>query len=173
FGTILGKLHLVLVAVDSGPQNRTEQTVEGTRATFEQGRPMIIYPEGELMSLGAKGRYRRGVGHIYTRLDPVVVPVVTSAGVIWPRREWNKTAQASAAIEFLPPIEPGLDFDTFMARIEETIETGTMRLIREHAPADILAEAEARRRAIAAEAANKSANGAGEAAKTGKTGTAA
>ncbi|MEL6774844.1 MAG: 1-acyl-sn-glycerol-3-phosphate acyltransferase, partial [Pseudomonadota bacterium] len=118
--------------------------------TFEQGRPMIIYPEGTLMSLGDKERYRRGVGHLYTRLNPVVVPIATSAGVIWPRREWNKHTGQTGAMEFLEPIQPGLDFETFMATIETRIEEGTMRLIREHAKGDVLAAAEARHAAVVA-----------------------
>ncbi|MEL7346423.1 MAG: 1-acyl-sn-glycerol-3-phosphate acyltransferase [Pseudomonadota bacterium] len=150
FGTILRTLDLVLVPVDQGPQNRTDQTVEGTHRTFEQGRPMIIYPEGTLMSLGDKERYRRGVGHLYTRLNPVVVPIATSAGVIWPRREWNKHTGQTGAMEFLEPIQPGLDFETFMATIETRIEEGTMRLIREHAKGDVLAAAEARHAVVVA-----------------------
>ena len=144
FGAILGKLDLVLVAVEQGPQNRTAETVEGARRIFAEGRPMIIYPEGELMSLGAKERYRRGAAHIYTQCGATVVPVAASLGVIWPRREWRKNTGRTGAIEFLDPIPPGLDFDAFQAEIEARIEGHTMRLIREHASGEMLAEAEDR-----------------------------
>lgn len=144
FGAMLEALDIVLVAVDAGPQGRTDQVIEGTRRIYAQGRPMIIYPEGELMKLGARERYRRGAGHIYTRLDPVAVPIAVSHGAIWPQRRWTKRIGRTAAIEFLEPIGPGLDFDSFMAEIEERIETATMRLIREHAAPDDLAAAEAR-----------------------------
>lgn len=144
FAPILAKLDIVLVAVDSGPQNRTEQTIEGSERTFAQGRSMMIYPEGTLMKLGAKERYRRGAAHIYTRLNPIVIPVATSVGVVWPRREWHKFAGVTGAIEFLPPMPEGLDFETFRAESERIIEEATMRLIREHTPPDRLAEAEDR-----------------------------
>ncbi|MEO0760930.1 MAG: lysophospholipid acyltransferase family protein [Pseudomonadota bacterium] len=144
FGTILSALDIVMVAVDQGPQNRTEQTIEGTRRTFGQGRPMMIYPEGTLMRLGERERYRRGAAHIYTRLNPTVVPIATSVGTIWPRREWTKHPHGRGALEFLEPIPPGLSFDAFMAEIETRIESETMRLIREHAGGETLAAAEAR-----------------------------
>ncbi|MEM6488968.1 MAG: 1-acyl-sn-glycerol-3-phosphate acyltransferase [Pseudomonadota bacterium] len=152
FPTILRTLDLILVAVDHGPQNRTEQTVAGAKRGFDQGRSLMIYPEGTLMPLGARERYRRGVAQIYTRLGVTVVPVATSVGTIWPRREWRKHAGATGAIEFLAPIPPGLPFDRFMEMIEDRIETATMALIREHATGDMLAAAEARYTEAEAEA---------------------
>ncbi|MGF1552215.1 MAG: lysophospholipid acyltransferase family protein [Paracoccaceae bacterium] len=151
FGPILRTLDVVLVPVSRGPQNRTESIVEGTARCFAQGRPMMIYPEGTLMRPGDRERYRRGVGHLYTRLNPTVVPVATSVGLIWPRRHWRKHAGRRGVIEFLEPIEPGLDFEAFMELIERTIEGESMRLVRESAPADALAEAEARFEAAVAE----------------------
>ena len=145
FGVLLRKLDIVLIAVDSGPQGRTEQAIAGAKRMKEQGRSMVIYPEGELMKLGAKERYRRGAGHIYQAMEVEAVPVAVSLGVIWPQRAWRKNIGMTAAIEYMEPIPPGLDFDTFMAEIETRIETRTMELIAEHAPPDILAEAEARK----------------------------
>ncbi|MCL5777747.1 1-acyl-sn-glycerol-3-phosphate acyltransferase [Limibaculum sp. FT325] len=144
FGRILHALDLVLVAVDQGPQGRTEQTVEGARRIITQGRPMVIYPEGTLMELGAKERYRRGAAHIYRALDCHAVPVALSLGVIWPRRDWRKRTGVQGVIEFLEPVPPGLDPETFMAEIERRIEIRTIELIRESAPPEVLARAEDR-----------------------------
>jgi len=144
FGKILHTLDLVLVAVDQGPQGRTEQTVEGARRIIAQGRPMVIYPEGELMALGAKERYRRGAAHIYRALGCPAVPVAVSLGVIWPKRDWRKRTGVTGVIEFLEPIAPGLDPETFMAEVERRIEAQTMALIRETAPSEVLAHAEDR-----------------------------
>ncbi|MEM1384601.1 MAG: lysophospholipid acyltransferase family protein [Pseudomonadota bacterium] len=144
FGAVLRALDLVLISVDQGPQGRTQQAIDGARRIIGQGRPMIIYPEGELMALGAKERYRKGAGHIYCALGIPAIPVASSHGVIWPKREWTKHANKTAAIEFLEPIQPGLDLDSFMATVEERIETNTMRLIREHASGPALEAAEDR-----------------------------
>lgn len=144
FGPILAKLDMVMVAVDQGPQGRTAQAVEGALRIQSQGRPMVIYPEGELMALGAKERYRRGVGHIYQAMGVPAVPVAASLGVIWPKREWRKVAGTVGAIEFLEPIQPGLGVDEFMALLEARIETGTMALIEEHATGAVLDAARGR-----------------------------
>ena len=82
--------------------------------------------------------------HIYQAMGVDAVLVASSLGVIWPRREWRKYAHQSAAIEVLPCVAPGLELDAFMAEVEERIETATMRLIREHAKAEVLAAAEDR-----------------------------
>lgn len=144
FGPILGKLDVVSVAVDGGPQGRTEQVVAGATRIFSQGRPLTIFPEGELMKIGARERYRKGAAHIYTRLHPVVVPMANSLGVVWPQRRWTKPTGQTAAIEFLPPMPPGLSFDEFRSQLEERLETASMALIREHAKGAALAAAEER-----------------------------
>ncbi len=144
FGPVLRRLGLVLVSVSGPRQNMTAQVIQGAQRIFAEGRPLVIFPEATLMSLGARERYRKGIGHIYATCDVPVIPVASCLGVIWPRREWKKHAHQTAAIEALEPIPPGLDMETFMALIEERIETATMRLIREHATGGILAAAEDR-----------------------------
>ncbi|MGF1502580.1 MAG: lysophospholipid acyltransferase family protein [Paracoccaceae bacterium] len=144
FGAILRGLDVVLVSVEGGPQGRTQQAVEGALRMKELGRPMLIYPEGELMALGAKERYRSGVAHLYAALGVEAVPIAASLGVIWPRRLWQKRSGQQAAVEILPPIPPGLDKDAFMKEVETRIETATMALIREHAKGEVLAAAEDR-----------------------------
>jgi 1-acyl-sn-glycerol-3-phosphate acyltransferase len=144
FGPILRKLDIVLVSVDGARQGRTNDVIDGALRMKAEGRPMIIFPEAELMSLGAKARYRKGAGHMYQAMGVEAVLVASSLGVIWPRREWRKHAHQTAAIEVLPAIPPGLDLDTFMAEVESRIETATMRLIRENAKGKILAAAEDR-----------------------------
>lgn len=144
FGPILRRLGMVLVPVSGERQGRTDAVIEGAKRVNAEGRPMIIFPEAALMSLGAKERYRKGIGHLYQAMEVEAVPVASSLGVIWPRREWKKHAHQSAAIEVLPAIPQGLELDSFMAEVETRIETATMRLIREHAKGEVLAAAEDR-----------------------------
>lgn len=143
-GRVTRALEMVIVAVDSGPQNRTAQTVEGTMRAFAKGRPMLIYPEGTLMSLGAKERYRRGAAQIYDALKVPAVPVAMSLGLIWPRREWRKRLGQHAVIEFMEPIAPGMAPNDFTKEVERRIETRTMELIEETGPADVIARARER-----------------------------
>ncbi len=146
FGCILVVLDLVLVRMEGSRDQRTKATIEGAVSAAEAGRPMLIYPEGNLMNLGAKERYRNGAWHIYDALGCEAYPVAMSLGTIWPRRDWRKNPGQTGAYEILPPIPPGLDQPTLMARLEEAIETRTMELIREHATGEMLEEAERRYR---------------------------
>ncbi len=144
FGPILRQLDLVLVPVEGARAGRTDEVIAGARRIIDAGRPMVIFPEATLVSLGAKERYRRGAGRIYAALQVEAVPVASSLGVIWPRREWRKHPGRNAAIEVLAPIAPGLDVENFTEEIERRIEAPTMRLVREHAEGDVLAAAEDR-----------------------------
>lgn len=143
-GAICRKMELIIVSVEGGPQGKTEMTRTGARAAAERGQQILIYPEGELMALGAKERYKSGVFHIYDATGLPVVPVAQSLGAIWPKREWGKKPGHTGAIKYLPPIQPGLDKDAFMAKLEHMIETETMALIRQHAHGGELAAAEDR-----------------------------
>jgi len=144
FGPILHKLGLVLVPISGARANRTAQVVQGAQRVLAEGRPMVIFPEGALMSLGARERYRKGIGHMYQAMDTPAVLVASSLGVIWPRREWAKHPHSTAAIEVLEPIPPGMELEAFMAEVETRIEVATMALIREHAKGAVLATAEDR-----------------------------
>ena len=143
-GVIVKALDYVTVSVDSGPQGRTEAVVAGAVKVLDDGRPVLIYPEGTLMRLGAKERYRSGAWRIYNAAGCAATPVALSLGCIWPRREWRKRVGTTGALEFLEPIRPGLDQETFMAEIERRIEDATMALIREHAAPEDRAAAEDR-----------------------------
>ncbi|MFN3613935.1 MAG: lysophospholipid acyltransferase family protein [Rubrimonas sp.] len=143
-GRIIAKLELIAVSVKEGPQGRSQAVVQGAAAVLAQGRPVLIYPEATLMSLGARERYRSGVWRIYAASGQPVTPVAQSLGAIWPRREWRKRVGRTGAIAFLDPIQPGLDQAEFMAQLEARIEDATMSLIRAHADGADLAAAEDR-----------------------------
>ncbi|MCI4665299.1 MAG: 1-acyl-sn-glycerol-3-phosphate acyltransferase [Neomegalonema sp.] len=145
-GPVLRKLDYILVSVEGKRVNQLDQVMEGARKAHAQGRPILIYPEGELMRIGSRQRYRSGVWHIYNDLGVPATPVALSCGLVWPQRKWIKRVNQTCVIEFLPPIAPGLDKGAFMERLEATIESNTMRLIREHGAPEDVAIAEERHR---------------------------
>jgi len=144
FGAFIRRLEMITVSVEGGPQGRTREVVDGATRALGQGRPVMIYPEGTLMSLGARERYKSGVWQIYHATGATVTPVAQCLGAIWPRREWRKRTGRTGVVEFLDPMPPGLDQAAFMALLEERIETATMALIRETVDGDDLAAAEDR-----------------------------
>ncbi len=128
-GAILYRLQMIRVDTCGGGKER-ENLARFAKRAYDSGRHIAIYPEGNLMAPGERERYRSGIYYLYRDLDLPVTPVATSLGLLWNRRDWRKKA-GSCAIEFLPAIETGLDKQTFMRRLEETIETASDRLIAE------------------------------------------
>ncbi|WP_439815091.1 lysophospholipid acyltransferase family protein [Zavarzinia sp. CC-PAN008] len=125
-GPVMKKLGFVLVDTCGG-ENARQTLATGGAAAVSRNLRVLIYPEGELMSVGARGRYRTGIWHLYSALNIPVVPVATSIGLRWPRRAMLKTP-GPATVAFLEPIAPGLERAEFMALLEERIEAETAAL---------------------------------------------
>lgn len=128
-GAILYRLQMIRVDTCGGGRER-ENLAQFARRACDSGRHIAIYPEGNLMAPGERERYRSGIYYLYRDLGLPVTPVATSVGLLWNRRDWRKKA-GRAAIEFLPAIETVLDKDSFMRRLEDTIESASDRLIAE------------------------------------------
>jgi 1-acyl-sn-glycerol-3-phosphate acyltransferase len=128
-GAILYRLQMIRVDACGGGKER-EHLAQHARRAYESGRHITIYPEGHLMAPGERERYRSGIYYLSRDLGLPVTPVATSVGVLWNRRDWRKRA-GRAAIEFLPPIETGLDKETFMRRLEDVTEEASDRQIAE------------------------------------------
>ena len=128
-GTILRKLDMIRVDTCGGGRER-ENLATFARRAFEARRNIAIYPEGHLMPVGEKERYRTGIFYLYRDLGLRVIPVAHTLGLVWPERAWRKRP-GRAVMEFLTPIEPGLDRDAFMERLENTIEDRTALLVSE------------------------------------------
>ena len=96
-------------------------------ALLDQGRSIVVFPQGTRTPVGEKRPYLPGAAALYLGTDRPVVPVALNSGVFWPRRRFRKSP-GLITVEFLPPIEPGLDRRAFLKRIEADIENATRRL---------------------------------------------
>jgi 1-acyl-sn-glycerol-3-phosphate acyltransferase len=128
-GAVLYRLQMIRVDTCGGGKERENLALFAKRA-YDSGRHIAIYPEGNLMQPGERERYRSGIYFLSRDLGLPVTPVANSVGLLWNRRDWRKKA-GRAAIEFLPPIEAGLDKRPFMNRLEDAIESRSDRLIAE------------------------------------------
>ncbi len=102
----------------------------GVRRALAEGRQIIIFPEGTRRPAGAEPKYKFGVAHIYAEAGVPCVPIALNSGLFWPRRRFLRFP-GTVRVEVLDPIPPGADRDTFFARLRDTIETATARLIAE------------------------------------------
>ena len=90
------------------------------KKTQEQ-RPIIIFPEGTRRKPGEKPAYKPGVALLYQHLNQPVIPIASNTGFFWAKNSFLRYP-GKIIFEFLPPIEPGLDKQEFMEKLQNSIE---------------------------------------------------
>jgi 1-acyl-sn-glycerol-3-phosphate acyltransferase len=126
-GRILNKMNAVVIDSCGGSDVRHEMGEQASRIR-EQGRHILIFPEGHLSKIGTHHRYRKGVWHLYNDFDCPVIPVASNLGQRWNQTDWEKFP-GSATVEFLEPIPPGMEKDAFMTLLQDKIETRSIALL--------------------------------------------
>ena len=106
------------------------QLIRSAGAAFEQGRQLLIFPEGTRRPAGAPAAYKYGVAQIYAGSHVTCVPVALNAGLFWPRRSFL-LHPGTLIVEFLEPIAPGMERRTFFETLQDRIETASNRLMAE------------------------------------------
>ncbi len=118
-----------MIPVDRGRRSKALAAMtERARVETAKGREIIIFPEGTRRAPGAEPKYKFGVAFLYTELGVPCVPVALNSGLFWPRRSFRRYPGV-VRVEFLPPIEPGLDRQVFYDRLQDAIETKTAELV--------------------------------------------
>ncbi len=119
---------LGMVPVDrDGGGAALKKMLRACRAAAEQGRVLIIFPQGTRTLPGEVAPYQPGVAAIYRETGLPVVPVALNSGFFWPKHGWRRPP-GLIRLQFLPVIPPGLKRDAFMAELESSIETANARL---------------------------------------------
>ncbi|MGB0681655.1 MAG: lysophospholipid acyltransferase family protein [Magnetovibrionaceae bacterium] len=95
--------------------------IDDTRHALDQGRYVIIFPEGTRTDPGESTTYHSGVAALYRQLDVPVVPVALNSGNFWGRYQWVKTP-GTVQVQFLEPIPPGVKPREMLKRLETGIE---------------------------------------------------
>jgi len=105
-----------------------KRMISGTKDRLARGQNVVIFPEGTRAAPGKPGTYHPGVAALYKNIDAPLVPVALNSGLFWQRRSFLKRP-GRITLEFLPPIEPGLDRRAFMGGLQAQLETATNQLI--------------------------------------------
>lgn len=129
FGWYMRSGRAIVIDSDAGPK-ALRPMVAMARAAVAEGRSIAIFPEGTRTPVGARQPYQPGVAALYMQLGLPLVPVALNSGQFWSRRSFVKRS-GRILVEFLPPIEPGLDRRHVMAELERRIEDATAMLIVE------------------------------------------
>ncbi len=104
--------------------------VKDVAKEFSEPGQLVIYPQGTRVAPGALKPYKVGTAVLYEGLGFPCVPVATNAGVFWPRTGIMRKP-GLAVVDFLDPIEPGVERAAFLGRLEDVIETRSNALMQE------------------------------------------
>jgi len=117
------------VVIDSCGGSDSRQKMEAQAENVRnEGRRLLIFPEGHLSEIGTHHRYRKGVWHLQKDFNCPVIPVANTLGQRWNQSDWTKYP-GKAVIEYMEPIPPGMDKDSFMALLQDRIESRSLELL--------------------------------------------
>jgi 1-acyl-sn-glycerol-3-phosphate acyltransferase len=103
--------------------------LRAAQVALEQGRQVVIFPEGTRSAPGERLPYQPGVVAIAGAGAPVV-PVATDSGLVWGRKAFVKKP-GTIRVSVLPALPPGLPRAKLLAALETAIETESTALLAE------------------------------------------
>ena len=119
-----------MIAVDrSAHAKALKDMVKQARARRDEGRQIVIFPEGTRKPPGAEPDYKPGIAALYRDLDCPCWPLATNSGVHWPAHGFIRRPGV-VVFEFLAPIAPGLKRAEFMTELETRLEAASTALLR-------------------------------------------
>lgn len=117
WGYLARRYGLVPVARDQGAK-ALMMIMREARQKAEEGRPLIIFPEGTRVPHGERRKLQSGFSGIYKMVHLPVVPVAVNSGALY-HRLWKKPG--TITYKFGEPIPPGLPREEIERRTEEAI----------------------------------------------------
>ena len=83
-------------------------------------RPLIIFPQGTRLTPSDRLPFKKGSSRIYEELGISCQPIAINSGNTWPKHG-SKKINKTITISILKPIEPGLEKETFLRQLEQSI----------------------------------------------------
>ena len=122
FGWGLALMETIAIDRSAGRQ-AMDQLVEKSKIKLDQGRWIVIFPEGTRVSPGDKKRYKLGGAVLASQVDYPVVPIAHNAGEFWPKHSYIKYPGV-ITVRIGKPINcKGRNPDQIMKEVESWIET--------------------------------------------------
>ena len=83
-------------------------------------RPLIIFPQGTRLPPKDRTPFKKGSSRIYEELKISCQPIAINSGNIWPKNGLKKINRI-LTISILKPIEPGLEKEIFLKKLEKVV----------------------------------------------------
>jgi len=110
-----------VIPVDrAGGAAALRRMMRAAEAAIAEGRPIVIFPEGTRVPVGATPPLQPGFAGLYRALKLPVVPVAVDSGRLWPRGRFVKRP-GTVTMRFMDSIAPGLPRAEIEARVHDAI----------------------------------------------------
>jgi 1-acyl-sn-glycerol-3-phosphate acyltransferase len=127
FGWGIGLLRMIHIDRSQG-RDAFESVVRQGQRKLDEGRWIIMFPEGTRTRVGSKGKYKSGGARLAIRTSAPAVPIAVNSGECWPKTRFAKTP-GTIIVSIGPPIPTaGREPDAVNAEVERWIETEMRRL---------------------------------------------
>lgn len=127
FGWGIGLLKMIHIDRSQG-RDAFESVVAQGQRKLDEGRWIIMFPEGTRIPRGQTGKYKSGGSRLAVRTRAPVVPIAVSSGACWPKRPWVKQA-GLVTVSIGPPIATqGRSAEDVNLEVEQWIETEMRRI---------------------------------------------
>ena len=120
------------IAIRRGnPREAIKQVIEQGRARLDDGRWVVIFPEGTRSAVGTTGNYQPGGVVVAQKAEAAILPMAHNAGAHWPKRGFIKTP-GTVTFKFMPLIDAETVVNTkrndLLEQLKNDIESETRNL---------------------------------------------
>ncbi|HEY8563935.1 MAG TPA: lysophospholipid acyltransferase family protein [Beijerinckiaceae bacterium] len=122
FGWYLRNSPMIIIDRETGTK-ALRIMIDQARTTLDEGRSVLIFPEGTRRDVAEPVRFKRGAEMLYARIGAVVLPVAVDSGRFWPPGRGPKRPGV-ITVNYLDPIEAGLSGTAFTERAEHLLQEG-------------------------------------------------
>lgn len=102
------------------PGANLRRIVRDTKVAVDEGRNLLLFPEGTRVPVGGRQQYQRGLELVYRNCNVPIVPFVHNSGRLWPKGFGTKQP-GTITVKFLPAIQPGQDPVATVRMIERVL----------------------------------------------------
>ena len=120
FGWYLKKIGSISIKRNKVSKENLSFFDDISRQIHSSDRPLIIFPQGTRLPPKDRTPFKKGSSRIYEELKISCQPIAINSGNTWPKRG-SKKINTVLTISILKAIEPGLEKEIFLKKLENII----------------------------------------------------
>ena len=120
FGWYLKKIGSISIKRDKITKDNLNFFEDISEIIQSSKRPIVIFPQATRVLPQDRPPFKKGASRIYEKLNILCQPVAINSGYVWPKKGEKKSNKV-ITVSILKPIEPGLNKEEFLQKLEKNI----------------------------------------------------